>query len=74
MKNANSATNGGVAVGVVEAGIEPIESIWKHILLIVKKRKRLANGEMGQLVQAVNMVTGDKCALIINPDLIDNQD
>ena len=73
MKNANSATNG--AVGAVKAGgIEPMESIWKHILLIVKKRKRLANGEMGQLVQAVNMVTGDKCALIINPDLIDNQD
>lgn len=29
---------------------------------------------MGNLVQAVNMVSGEKCALLVDPQLIDDQD
>ena len=47
---------------------------WKHILLKVKNRKRLESGEMGHVVQAVDMVSGDKCPLMVDPKLIDEQD
>ena len=48
--------------------------LWKHILLKVKHRKRLANGQMGNAVQAVNMLSGDKTAILADPKLIDDQD
>ncbi len=40
---------------------------WKHILLKVKHRKRLENGAMGNVCQAMNIVTGEKCALLVDP-------
>ena len=40
----------------------------------VKKRKRLANGQMGNLLQAVNMVTGEKRPLLVDSRLIVEQD
>ena len=47
---------------------------WKHILLKVKNRKRQENGKMGNVVQATNMLTGEKCVLMVEPTLIDEQD
>ncbi len=47
---------------------------WKHILLKVKQRKRLENGAMGNVCQAMNIVTGEKRALLVDPKLIDDQD
>ena len=29
---------------------------------------------MGHVCQAVNMITGDKCAILVDPQLIDKQD
>ena len=37
----------------------------------VKNRKRLENGEMGNVVQAVNMLTDEKCSLMLAPKMID---
>ena len=48
--------------------------LWKHIMLKVKKRKRLENGTMGNLCQAVNMVSGEKCTLLVDSKLIVEQD
>ena len=48
--------------------------LWKHILIKVKQRKRLENGQMGNVCQAVNITTGEKCVLLIEPKLIDEQD
>jgi len=48
--------------------------LWKHILLKVRNRKRLENGQMGHAVTAVNMVSGDRCPLLVDPKLIDDQD
>lgn len=40
----------------------------------VRHRKRLENGQMGHAVTAVNMVSGEKCPLLVDPKLIDEQD
>ena len=40
----------------------------------VKNRKRLQNGEMGNVVQAVNMLTDEKCSIMVSPKMIDQQD
>lgn len=54
---------------------QAIEKIpWKHILMKVKHRKRLENGQMGNVVQAINMISGDKCMIIVDPKLLDDQD
>ena len=45
---------------------------WKHILIKVKSRKRLENGKMGNSVQAINILSGEKCALMVDPQLIDD--
>lgn len=50
------------------------ETGWKYILLKVKNRKRQENGKMGNVVQASNMLTGEKCVLMVEPELIDEQD
>ena len=47
---------------------------WKHILLKVKNRKRLVNGKFGTVIQASNILTGDKTMLMVDPKLIDEQD
>lgn len=47
---------------------------WKHILLKVKNRKRLVNGKFGTVIQASNILTGDKTTLMVDPNLIDEQD
>lgn len=48
--------------------------MWKHILLKIRSRKRIENGQMHNIVQAVNILTGEKCALLVDPQLIDDQD
>lgn len=35
-------------------------------MMKVKSRKRMENGEMGSVVQAINMVTGDKSVLLVD--------
>ena len=55
-----------------QASLEKIQ--WKHVLLKVKNRKRLENGKMGNVVQASNMLSGEKCVLMIDPRLIDEKD
>ena len=41
-------------------------------MMKVKHRKRLENGQMGNVVQALNIVSGEKCVLMVDPQLIDN--
>jgi hypothetical protein len=48
--------------------------LWKHILMKVKQRKRFENGQMGNVVQAINMISGEKCVLMVDPKLLDDQD
>jgi hypothetical protein len=52
----------------------PEKILWKHILMKVKHRKRLENGQMGNVVQAVNMLSGEKCVLMVDPKLLNDQD
>ena len=40
----------------------------------VKNRKRLESGEMGNVVQAINMLTDEKCSIMVSPQMIDQQD
>ena len=40
----------------------------------VKQRKRFENGQMGNVVQAINMISGEKCVLMVDPKLLDDQD
>ena len=40
----------------------------------VKQRKRLDNGQMGNVVQAINLVSGEKCALLVDSKLLHNED
>ena len=47
---------------------------WKHIVMKVKNRKRLESGEMGNVVQAINMLTDEKCSIMVSPQMIDQQD
>lgn len=47
---------------------------WKHILLKVKNRKRMANGKMGNIVQAQDMITDQKCVMLVDPQLLDDRD
>lgn len=48
--------------------------LWKHILLKVLRKKRLDNGQMSHLCQAVNMISGEKRAILVDPKLIDEED
>lgn len=41
---------------------------------MVKQRKRLENGEAGRLVQAVNMLSGDKCVFAAPAQALDDED
>ena len=47
---------------------------WQHIVMKVRSRKRLESGEMGNVVQAINMLSGEKCSLMVSPKMIDQQD
>ena len=47
---------------------------WKNILLVVGRRKRGANGVLGNFTTAVNMMNDKKLQLFIESHLIDNQD
>mgnify|MGYP006257071605 CR=1 FL=1 len=67
-------TQASSVAGATKKELKAEQKLWKHILLKVKHRKRLANGQMGNVVQAVNMLTGDKTAILVDPKLIDDQD
>jgi len=40
----------------------------------VKHRKRLEDGSMGNVVQAINMISGEKCSLMVDTKLLNDQD
>ena len=74
--DSKSAQRDALNQSVNNKGIKAIEDLklWKHILLKVKQRKRLDNGQMGNICQAVNIVTGEKQVILVDPRLIDEQD
>ena len=47
---------------------------WKHIILKVKHRNKIVDGQIKNVVQAMNLDSGEKCALIADPKLIIDQD
>ena len=47
---------------------------WKHILLVVGRRKRGPNGVLGNFSVAINMANDKRINLFIESHLIDNQD
>lgn len=53
---------------------EDNQNQWKHILLVVGRRKRSANGVLGNFTTAVNMVNDKRVNIFIESHLIDNQD
>ena len=47
---------------------------WKHILLVIGRRKRGPNGVLGNFAVAINMSNDKRINLFIESHLIDNQD
>lgn len=47
---------------------------WKHILLVVGKRTRDANGKPANTTMAINMQNDNRAELLIESSLIDSQD
>ena len=74
-KKGSDGKNGAQANAKEElAKAQAEKKLWKHILLKVKHRKRLESGEMGNVCSAMNIVSGEVCALLVDPKLIDDQD
>ena len=73
-KSANQAQSEATIVQKPQISPATEKILWKHIMMKVKHRKRLENGQMGNVVQALNIVSGEKCVLMVDPQLIDNQD
>lgn len=53
---------------------DPRQILWKHIILKVKHRNKMVDGQIKNVVQAMNLDSGEKVALIADPKLIIEQD